>query len=118
MERYVRRSGTEAASNPSGFESGDRPYLMLDLVLQDGNRMGLAYCYLMSVKFDDGIRITLVFTDRTVIIEGRNLVPLYNYLLLHQAWRIHVATSPFNESGEVWVKSISFKKPDANEEAA
>jgi hypothetical protein len=118
MERYVRRSGTEAAANPSGFETGDRPYLMLDLIFRDGNRLGVAYCYLISVKLDDGVRITLGFTDSTITIEGRNLAPLYNYLLLHQTWRINVATSPFSYAGEVWIKSITVSKPDAGGDAA
>lgn len=86
--------------------------LMLDLVLADGNHVGLPYTYLSAVNLDASVGIVLEYPDRTVTITGRNLRPVYRGILSHTALRLAVAESVMmdTEEGQPLITGITIEK--------
>ena len=58
--------------------------LMLDVRLRSGVRLALPYSYLSHVNFDPSAAIEAVFSSHAVTIQGRNLRPVYEGLLVHR----------------------------------
>ena len=58
--------------------------LMLDVRLRSGARLALPYSYLIFINFDPSTGIEAVFSSHAVTIQGRNLRPIYEGLLLHR----------------------------------
>ncbi len=54
--------------------------LWIDLCGTDGMRYALPYRELLSIEMPSHQTITLRFADRKVIIQGRNLAPVYEDL--------------------------------------
>ena len=76
--------------------TGNRTAINLDIRKNTGDRRGFNYAYLTSPEFNKSQGITLHFTDAKVIIEGRNLEPLYDRLLEHQV--IYIAEAKHTDS--------------------
>ncbi|MCC6971105.1 MAG: hypothetical protein IT434_12900 [Phycisphaerales bacterium] len=113
LDRYL--AGPEAARQrpgvtPGGFEQGEAPCLMLDLVQRGGDRVALAYSYLTSIELAAEGRLTLNFAGRVVAIEGRGLVALHNALIVHLVWRIVESDTDFDdEKRTTWIKAITIE---------
>lgn len=74
--------------------------LMLDVRFNTGDREGFAYAYLMKVKFNPSGSITAIFTTDTVVIEGRNLLPLFDGLLIHAVRFVQEENAIYDLGGE------------------
>lgn len=102
--------GPSADSNPAslGFERhSDGPGLMVDFGLKGGDRLSIPYCYISAIRLDPSNAITLELADRSIVIKGRNLLPLYNNLVLHAAFRVNVTDTGFDDgSASTWIESI------------
>ena len=61
---------------------GDVPPLLLDLRLRTGDALALGYAHLLAAEFDAGGRLVLHAARHRVTLEGRNLRPLYDALVL------------------------------------
>ena len=77
-----RRREDEAGSTQG---IGERYVAMLDLVLEDGRRIGLPYAMLLRAEFDPDKGIALRFTSDDVTIAGYRLGELYRAILQHRA---------------------------------
>jgi hypothetical protein len=91
------RTGTGAASGvaPSGV-IGPAPR-MIDICLRTGNRQSMPYAYLVMVKIVGNAQLEMVFTEVTVTVSGRNLLPLYLHLLEHSVERIEESGTGFDD---------------------
>ena len=58
------------------------PPMFLDLRLRTGDALALGYAHLLAAEFDAGGRLVLHAARHTVTLEGRNLRPLYDALVL------------------------------------
>lgn len=58
--------------------------LMLDLRLGNGNFQAFAYSYLTKILFNPSEGIEIYAADVRISIIGRNLNPIYNYLVVHR----------------------------------
>ena len=58
------------------------PPLLLDLQLRTGDALALGYAHLLAAEFDAGGRLVLHAARHKVTLEGRNLRPLYDALVL------------------------------------
>ena len=65
-----------------GIGRGRRQPFMLDVRTKDKQRFGLSYSHLTKAAFDPSGVIVLEFSMQIVRIEGRNLQPVYEYLIL------------------------------------
>lgn len=65
-----------------GIGRGRRQPFMLDIRMVDKQRLALSYSHLTKAAFDPSGVIALEFSSHIVRIEGRNLQPIYEYLLL------------------------------------
>lgn len=108
LDKLLRGPDVPAGPATLGFERHpDAPGLMLDFGLGGGDRLGLAYHFLNAIRLDPSDAITLEFADRAVVIRGRNLLPLYNHLVLHSAWRIDASETAFDErAAGTWIARI------------
>jgi hypothetical protein len=52
----------------------------LDLRLADGNSKALPYSYIVEINFDASNGIEIITAMKKILITGRNLKMLYNYL--------------------------------------
>lgn len=104
MERFLR---PQAAESPA-FQQLDAEVLMIDLVLANGDRVGLSYAYLTGLRLTAEGTLHAEFGTTLVTIMGRGLLALYQNLLTHQAYRVECASLPFDDgSGGTWIRSIS-----------
>jgi hypothetical protein len=55
----------------------------LDLRFRTGNRHGFSYAFLFDIDYDASGVIRLMFGGNRVEVRGRNLLELYERLLLH-----------------------------------
>lgn len=102
LERFLRTPPSPA------FQQLDHEALMLDLLLADGERVGLSYAYLTKLSLSGDGTLAAEFGDTLVTITGRGLLALYQHLLTHQAYRVECAALPFDGGdGATWIKSIS-----------
>ena len=106
-------SGSRVEPKDAGFaaEAGSSPR-MLDLVQKSGDRTGLPYAYLVSVKLVGNASIELLFTETKVTIGGRNLATLYQHLLAQTVRRIEENVSGFDDEQRQtsWVESIALQQ--------
>ena len=90
-----------------GGDSG-RP-LWIDLCGDDGCRYALPYRDLRSIEMPSAQNIMLEFSDRRVVVHGRNLEPVYEALVKEQVAQliIEIAGDVMNESGVNLVKLLA-----------
>jgi hypothetical protein len=85
---------------------------MLDLELDDGNRLALPYHDLEAVGFDPDGRIELSYRSRKVIVRGTALLPLHKALTGHRVGSVKTGGRFRSESSsDPFVKSISIQEP-------
>ena len=65
-----------------GVGRGRRQPFMLDVRMMDKQRLALSYSHLTKAAFDPSGVIVLEFSSQIVRIEGRNLQPVYENLVL------------------------------------
>lgn len=108
MERFLRPQEPAESSGGAAFLQLDTPALMIDLVLANGDRVGLSYAYLTGLRLTDEGTLYAEFGSSMVTIAGRGLLALYQNMLTHQAYRVACAALPFDDaSAATWIKSIS-----------
>lgn len=78
-----------ARPEPIAYHRGESHARNLALVMDSGERLFLAYAYLVSGTFaPDAGTVTLTFTTHTVNLRGRNLSALFDALAAHTPARI------------------------------
>jgi hypothetical protein len=95
------------ASDKGGMSSMS---LAIDLITNDGNSIGLQYHMISSlISFDISGTIGFEANGHEIKIEGRNLRPIYEYLLEHRLVWIQAALSEWEEfdKDETVVESIT-----------
>jgi hypothetical protein len=116
MDRFVRSgdgaSTAHAQDSGEGIALGfdtqnDASALMLELVLIDGSRVALPYVLLTAAMLSQEGELTMEYPDRMVRICGRNLLPLYQHILVHLARRVSVSQTAFDDgTASTWVSAI------------
>lgn len=103
------------------LEDESKPYIQrrvrgqevsLELVKLDGSRRTPEYAYLMDKLIDrDGEEITLIFTTCTVMIRGRNLLPLFRCVKDHIAALVREQNPAYDLSPEpiTFINEIAIK---------
>ena len=84
--------------------------LAIDIITDDGNSIGLQYHMISSlITFNTSGTISFEANEHEVKIEGRNLRPIYEYLLEHRLVWIQAALSEWEEfdKDETVVESIT-----------
>ena len=66
-----------------GANRSGRQVIMLDVRTLEGERLALGYSYLNNIFFDASGVMVLSFGSHNIRIEGRNLAPLYEKMLVH-----------------------------------
>lgn len=89
-----------------GYTANDRSgmaamSLALDIITDDGNSIGLQYHLISSlIRFNTSGEINFSTSEYQIKIEGRNLRPIYEYLLEHRLVWIQAALSEWEEYAE------------------
>jgi hypothetical protein len=79
----------------------------IDLRLRDGSSRALPYSYIVEINFTPADGIEVVTTTKKVVIEGRNLQLLYNYLIAYRIKYIQSNTGhDLTDEKELFVKDI------------
>lgn len=65
--------------------------LELDFVFRTGDHQAFPYAHLLWLRFDASGTIGLMFAGHRIIIEGRNLGPLYTAILRHDVESVREA---------------------------
>ena len=96
-----------------GRNSLQGPQISLDFQFRNGNRHGFSYAFLSEIEYDASGVIRLVFGGTQVEIRGRNLLELYERLLLHGVG--YVLESPKAARGDTWpfIETISVRKEES-----
>ena len=68
----------------TGFETGEDRQLYLDCRLKDGDGEGIAYSYIVRLRYKSDKQFHLIGTDFTITFTGRNLGTLID-ALFHEA---------------------------------
>ena len=63
-----------------GIENVRNSTSCLDLRMADGNFKALPYSYILEINFNTSEGIEILTTSKKILIIGRNLKMLYNYL--------------------------------------
>ncbi len=74
--------------------------VMLDLRFGNGNFQAFAYSYLTKIHFNPSEGIELFAADVRIFISGRNLNPIYNYLLMHRLTYIQESPNEADDTPE------------------
>jgi len=56
----------------------------LDLRMADGRFKAIPYSYIVEINFDASEGIEIITATKLIVVEGRNLQLLYNYLTLYR----------------------------------
>lgn len=109
------RSQTEqVAENEGRYFGFDRQEngraLMFELRTRDGRRSALPYSYLTRADYDPDKGIEIFVSNVVVLVRGRDLGDLYNYLLQNRlTWmREDSSGTDINEDG-VFVESLEVR---------
>lgn len=110
VDRFVKPTAPASRVEPKdlGFTAdAGGSARMIDFVFKNGDRTGLPYSYMVSVRLIGGETIELEFTEKLVQVRGRNLGPLYQHLLAQSARRVEESGSGFDDDRlQSWVESI------------
>ena len=78
----------------------------LELRLPDGARKALPYAYFNEISFDADNGIEILTTNKTIIIKGRNLSRLFDYLAAYRVRYVQVNVGNDGNEDEHFVKEI------------
>lgn len=117
FRQKLEQSRTKAASGDIPADAEERheyPYfaiergrtpVCLELRLPEGVRKALPYSYIMEMAFDLDKGIEILTTQKRILITGRNLSRLFDYLV---TYRVKYIESNFDADSEdgLFVKEI------------
>ena len=111
---FIRKAKDRKYYGYTFDQAGRHPIsLAIDFMTKDGNRFAIFYMEVASpVRFNlgngsSGQTITLRTPDTEIIIEGKNLSPVYEYILEQRIVWVKEADSSFTTEGdETVIKSI------------
>ena len=111
---FIRKAKDRKYYGYTFDQAGRHPIsLAIDFMLKDGSRFGVYYMELQSpIQFqlgagDSGQQILLKTASFRITLEGKNLAPVYEYLLEQRlVWTKEVSSSFSNEGLETLISSI------------
>lgn len=118
-QEYAGVNNQAANNNDPEFEGFDSDFFgidniksypaCLDLRLSDGNRKAVPYSFIQEINFDPTYGIEITATTKKIIITGRDLGKLYDYLTSFRTRYIqtHLGTDA-NETG-LFVEKINIE---------
>jgi hypothetical protein len=112
-------SGTPGTSLPGELYEETRFYarrrgqgqeVMLDIRQTNGNRIALPYALLVGIAFDASGEMRLFYTERSIVIQGRGLLPIYEGLLDHTIRFIQEDSARYESlaTGETFISGVYF----------
>lgn len=81
--------------------------LWIDLCGADGMRYALPYRKLRSIEMPSHHTITLRFTDRIVIVQGRNLTPVYEDLIRERVAQLREDDVDWAPESETFISKLT-----------
>lgn len=91
-----------------GIEPSQRFPTTIDLRLADGNFKAIPYTYISEIDFKPSEGIEITASGRRILITGRNLRRLYNYLVTYRVRFIQANIgADIDEGNDTFVSSIS-----------
>lgn len=85
----------------------DEQQLWIDLCGADGMRYALPYRELRSIEMPSHQTITLRFVDRRVIVQGRNLTPVYEDLIRARLAQLREDDVDWASESETFVSKLT-----------
>ncbi|MFN4254404.1 MAG: hypothetical protein ACK4Q5_05320 [Saprospiraceae bacterium] len=88
--------------------------LMLELRYRDGKRLGLPYSYLTKVDFDPNVGIEIHISSVMLLIKGRGLEEIFNYLMQQRVMWIREDSTGMDteDDASVFVESVEILKKE------
>ncbi len=85
--------------------------LLFELRFRSGRRLGFPYSYLTKLDFEPSEGITIYASDVVILVKGRNLDVVFNYLLQNRLTYIREDETGTDTSseGETFIESIEIK---------
>ena len=81
--------------------------LWIDLCGVDGMRYALPYRELLSIEMPSQQTITLRFADRWVIVQGRNLAPVYEDLIRARVSQLREDDVDWASESETFISKLT-----------
>ncbi|RYE52672.1 MAG: hypothetical protein EOP48_15975 [Sphingobacteriales bacterium] len=120
VESFDQSQGEESAFNQVepfvsspyfGVDNLRNAPACLDLRLPDGNRKALPYSYIVEINYSLSDGIEIISTTKKVMITGRNLKNLYNYIIAYRVKHIQANIgNDLTEENVLFVKDITIEE--------
>jgi len=81
----------------------------LELRLQDGSRKAFPYSYFTGLHFEADAGIEIVTTQNRILIRGRNLIALYEYLVAYRVRYVQADMGQDAQEDGVFVANITIE---------
>lgn len=111
---FIRKATDRKYYGYTFDQAGRHPIsLAIDFMTKDGNRFGVYYMEVQSPiqlhlgSGNSSQRISLQTSSQEIIMEGKNLTPLYEYILEQRLVWAKEINSSFSESTDSTIESIT-----------
>ena len=111
---FIRKATDRKYYGYTFDQAGRHPIsLAIDFMTKDGNRFGVYYMEVQSPiqlhlgSGNSSQRISLRTSSQEIIVEGKKLTPVYEYILEQRLVWVKEISSSFSESTDSTIESIS-----------